>query len=189
MSRTNTDETKKIPLGSGNVYLVEYTPGMTIPTDETIETDKNMIGHTQSGANLEYKATYYSAESDDGLAKKKKLVSESVKFNWGLCTWTGDTLKKIASTVRTEAANGKRTTKIGGIKNYDGKKYLLRFVCKDPVDGDMRVTLIGSNEDGFSFAFANNSNAKITPAFVAEPLLDDEGTLVMIGEETSAESG
>ena len=72
--------------------------------------------------------------------------------------------------------------KIGGIGNADGKKYVLHFVHKDPVDGDVRVTIVGNNQAGFTIAFAKDSETVIDAEFKAQPM-DKEGTLILYEED------
>jgi len=42
-----------ITLGSGRIYIVEYTSD-TIPADDVIETTANQFGYTKGGATLSY---------------------------------------------------------------------------------------------------------------------------------------
>ena len=62
------------------------------------------------------------------------------------------------------------------------KKYLFRFVNRDKVDGDTKVTILGSNEAGIAIAWAKDKEAAINPEIKAVPL-DDNGTLAIINEE------
>ena len=48
MSHTQTKELNKIPLGSMDFYVTEWTG--TVPEDSAIEAEKNMIGRTKNGA-------------------------------------------------------------------------------------------------------------------------------------------
>ncbi|MGI5857572.1 MAG: hypothetical protein ACOX64_14125, partial [Candidatus Merdivicinus sp.] len=59
---TNSTDGEKIVLGSGLVYITEYSG--TIPEDSVIETDENLMGLIQGGATLEYKPEFYTAEDD-----------------------------------------------------------------------------------------------------------------------------
>lgn len=181
MAHTQTKELKKIPLGSGDVYVTEWD-GSSIPDDEVIETEGNMIGRTKNGATVTYTPEFYTAKSDDGKARKTRIVSEEATFSYGNITWNANTLKAISSTARVSESDSKRTAKIGGVANYDGAKYLLRFVHTDPVDGDIRITVVGVNTGGWSAAFATNSETILTPTFECEPS-DDEGTLIIYEEE------
>lgn len=72
--------------------------------------------------------------------------------------------------------------KIGGIKNQTDEKYLIRFLHEDEEDGDIRVTIVGKNEAGFSFSFAKDAESTIEPQFKAHPM-DKEGTLLIFDEE------
>lgn len=181
MGHTQTKELKKIPLGSGDIFVVEWD-GKTIPEDGTIEVESNMIGRTKNGATITYSPEYYTAKSDDGKAKKSQIYGEEATFTYGNITWNGNTLAVLSSTARVSEKDGKRTVKIGGVSNFNGKKYLLRFLHTDPVDGDIRITVVGVNTDGWSAAFANNNETILNPKFECEPI-DDDGTLIIYEEE------
>ena len=49
---------KRFILGSGHMYLMEYTG--TIPEDSVLEVEENKIGVISGGATLEYKPTFYT---------------------------------------------------------------------------------------------------------------------------------
>lgn len=174
---------EKIVLGSGKLYLTEWD-GITIPADGTIEVEANLLGLISGGATLEYKPSFYEAEDDLGLVKKKILTKEEVTMKSGVMTWCGRTLAKLCSTARTTETGTKRTIKIGGISNQDGKLYVLRFIHEDDLDGDIRVTIVGSNEGGFSLAFAKDKETVIDAEFKAAPS-DTEGTLIIYEEEVA----
>ena len=63
-----------------------------------------------------------------------------------------------------------------------GKRYVIHFVHKDNVDGDIRVTIVGNNQAGFTIAFAKDSETVIDAEFKAQPM-DKEGTLITYQEE------
>lgn len=171
---------EKIVLGSGKLYIDEFTG--TLPDSLTLEVADKLLGLIQGGATLEYKPSFYNAKDDLGLVSKSILTEEETTLKSGIMTWNGNTLKKLCSTARVEEANGKRTVKIGGVGNYDGKSYVLRFVHEDDQDGDLRVTIVGSNQAGFSLAFAKDKETVIDAEFKAKPL-DSEGTQIIIEEE------
>lgn len=174
---------EKIVLGSGKLYVVEYTT--TIPEDATIETADNLIGYIQGGATLSYTPTFYEAKDDLGYVSKKFLTEEEAVLKSGIMTWNGKTLKKLCSTARVTDAASVRTVKIGGISNYDGKKYVIHFLHEDEADGDIRVTIVGSNDAGFEMAFAKDKETVINAEFKAQPQ-DSEGTLITYKEEIKA---
>lgn len=173
---------KKITLGSGKLYCVEHTEGNEIPADATIEVDDNLLGYIKGGATLTYTPEFYTAEDDLGYVKKKMLTSEEVILKSGIMTWNGATLSKLCGTATVEEAENARTVKIGGIGNYDGKSYVLHFLHEDAVEGDCRITIVGSNEAGFEMAFAKDAETVIDAEFKALPL-DDQGTLIIYTEE------
>ena len=172
---------ESITLGSGKVYITEFTD--SIPVDETIEVDGNLLGLIQGGASITYTPSFYECKDDLGLVSKKFITQEEAVFKSGIMTWNGKTLQKICSTARvTEGSpENTRTVKIGGAGNYDGKKYVIHFVHKDAVDGDIRVTIVGSNEAGFELAFAKDKETVINAEFKAQPQ-DSEGTLILYKE-------
>lgn len=170
----------KIVLGSGKLYVTEFSSA--IPEDSTIETDTNLIGYIQGGATITYTPTFYEAKDDLGYVSKKFLTEEEAVLKSGVMTWNGNTLAKLCSTARVTDATGSRTVKIGGISNYDGKRYVIHFVHEDDIDGDIRVTIVGSNEAGFEIAFAKDKETVINAEFKAQPQ-DTDGTLILYKEE------
>lgn len=181
MAHKNNDETKKIPLGSGKIYVMEYTG--TIPTDSTFETEDNLFGHIQGGASIEYKPSYYTAKDDLNLVSKKVLTDEEATLKLGIITWNNNTLNKLISsgTVTEDTKTGRRTLKIGGLQNQDVKQYVFRFVNSDAVDGDTRITIVGGNENGVLLSYTKDKEAIINPEIKAVPMVD--GTLIIIDEE------
>lgn len=173
-------EGKKIILGSGKIYISEYTD--EIPVDATLEVAANELGDVSGGATLEYKPTYYTAEDDLQVVSKTVITAEEVTLKSGVMTWNGKTLKSLSSTARVTEAAGKRTVKIGGLKNHDGKKYVVRFVNTDPEYGKTRVTIVGSNQNGFTLAFVKDKEVVVDAEFRAQSM-DAEGTKVIFEEE------
>lgn len=172
---------EKIVLGSGKLYITEFT-GEVIPDGKTVETEKNLLGLIQGGATLEYKPKFYDVKDDLGLAQKTILTDEEVTLKSGVMTWNGNTLTKLCSTARVTEKEGKRTVKIGGIEKQNGKQYIISFVHNDPTDGDIRVTIVGHNEKGFSLAFKKDKETVIDAEFKAAPM-DKEGTKIIYEEE------
>jgi len=176
---------EKIVLGSGKLYIDEFTG--TLPEDAEIEVEEKLLGLIQSGASLSYKPSFHEAKDDLGLVSKKIITDEEAILKSGVMTWNGNTLEKLCSTARiTEDKTKKiRIVKIGGAAKYNGKKYVLHFVHKDSVDGDIRITIVGSNEAGFELAFAKDKETVINAEFKAQPQ-DNEGTLILYKEEDSS---
>lgn len=177
-------ETKRIPLGSGKLYIAEFTG--TMPELETVVVEGNLLGLIQGGASVEYTPTFYTAEDDLGLVKRKIITKEEAKLKSGVMTWNGNTLEKLCSTARvdekTVGSTNVRQVKIGGIKNYDGKKYIIVFANEDPEFGFTRLAVVGSNEGTLSFAYAKDKETVINVEFKADPH-DGDGTLILYEEE------
>lgn len=176
---------KTITLGSGKLYIVEYTG--KIPENTEIEKEDNLIGYIQGGAELEYKPEFYTAEDDLGQAKKTIITKEEAKLKSGVMTWNAQTLEKLSSTGRVTEEKGIRKIKIGGIANNDNKNYIIHFVHEDSVDGDVRITIVGKNTAGFTLAFAKDKETVVDAEFEAIPS-DDEGTLIIYQEEIGEEA-
>lgn len=173
-------DSERIVLGSGKVYCMEFEG--KIPEDEIIETEDNRLGHIQGGATLEYKPTPYTAKDDLGLVSKTVITEEEATFKSGILTFNTNTLNKLCATGRVTEKGNRRILKIGGTGNQSRKNHLLRFLHEDDEDGNIRVTIVGKNEAGFSMAFAKDKETVIDAEFKAQPL-DGEGTLIIIDEE------
>ena len=171
---------EKIVLGSGKLYIAEFTG--QIPEDATLEVEANILGYIQGGATVSYSPEFYEAKDDLGLVVKKMITNEEVLLKSGIMTWNGKTLAKLCTTARVTETVSSRTVKIGGFENYDGKKYLIRFVYSDPVEGNVRLTIVGSNEAGFEMAFAKDKETVINAEFKAMPM-DSAGTLIEYRED------
>ena len=72
--------------------------------------------------------------------------------------------------------------KIGGISNNDNKNYIIHFVHKDDVDGNVRLTIVGKNTAGYTLAFAKDKETVIDAEFEAMPS-DEQGTLIIYQED------
>ena len=176
----NKDRLKTIPLGSGNVYMIPYVEGSSMPTDAQFETNANMVGRTKNGATFNYTQTFYTAVSDDGVAKKRRLNEETASFTWGIMTWVPETIAKLLRTATASTASeGDYTISVlegGGIGNQQAKKFWLHFVGGDDIDGKITLTGLGENIDALAVAFANNNETVLTPNFEFDPY-DAEGHL------------
>lgn len=178
----------RITLGSGKLYFNEFDG--EIPANEVIETEKNILGSISGGATLEYKPTFYEAKDDLGTVVKTIITEEEVILKSGIMTFDGNTLKVLCDTGRVSEDSMKkiRTVKIGGTKNANGKSYVIHFVHEDPVDGDIRVTIVGKNQSGFTLAFAKDKETVIDAEFKAIPH-DKDGTLIVYQEEDQSITG
>ena len=182
MDTKNEKGTERVVLGSGKLFTTVFDG--TIPEDSVIETEENRLGDIQGGASAEYKPTYYTVEDDLGLVKEDYIVAEEVTFKSGILTWNGNTLSKICATAKVteDKTKGKRTVKIGGLSKDNGEKRLFRFVHEDKKKGDVRITMIGKNQAGFSMAFAKDKETVINAEIKGTPL-DNEGTLIIYEED------
>ena len=179
---------ESIVLGSGDLYIADFEgKEKELPTHEEIETEKNRLGHIKGGASLDYTPSFYEAKDDMGRVSKTIITEEEALLKSGIMTWCGTTLEKLCQTARVVEKNGKRIVKIGGVGNATGKKYILRFVHEDKEDGDIRITVVGNNQAGFSIAFAKDGETVIDAEFKAQPM-DKEGTLILYEEDIEPET-
>ena len=174
---------KTITLGSGKIYLAPFVDEM--PTVETLCVEENLLGHIKGGAGLTYTEEPTEEKDDLGLVSKIVTTSEEVILRCGLITWNGVTLQKLIDRCTVTTASGKRTTKIGGAGNAQGKYYAICFLHEDPVDGNVWVLIKGRNTAGATLTWAVDAGTQIEPEFKALPH-DDAGTLVEFIEEIPA---
>ncbi|MEF2699886.1 MAG: hypothetical protein U0N08_01800 [Oscillospiraceae bacterium] len=172
---------ERIVIGSGDLYIKEFD-GDTIPDTSDIAVAANRLGWILGGATLEYTPTKYTVKDDMGHIAKTILTNEEVKLKSGVLSWDGGTLAKLCSTARVTEAVGKRTVKIGGIKNDNRNRYVLCFVHEDAVDGDISIRIVGQNQSGFSLAFVADKETTVDAEFIAHPM-DEDGTLVIYEED------
>lgn len=172
----------RIPLGSGDVYMVEYTG--TIPEDATIEVDANKLGEIKNGASIEYAKEVFKTKSDNGKAQRTKTTSEDAILKCGVMTVNKNTWKRMVDSARVtdDTTKGVRTILLGGIENETEATYVVRFVQRDEKYGDLRFTIIGKNTGGFAYNAQNGAETVLHGEFSAEPLIDATGTLVKITE-------
>lgn len=177
---------ERIVIGSGDLYIDEFD-GTTVPEASTIAVDNNRLGWILGGATLEYIPTSYTVKDDMGKISKTVITSEDVKLKSGVLSWCGDTLAKLCATARVTttagsgSTKGKRTVKIGGVKNDNRKRYVLCFVHHDAEDGDISIRIVGQNQSGFSLAFTKDKETVVDAEFIAHPM-DSDGTLVIYEE-------
>ena len=180
---------ESIVLGSGDLYCMEFTGvGEALPENAVIETEENRLGHIKGGAEIEYAPSFYEAKDDMGKVSKAIITEEEATLKSGIMTWCGTTLQKLCQTARVKEETDKKKTHCEDWRNWKcrRKKYILHFVHKDPADGDVRVTIVGNNQAGFTIAFAKDSETVIDAEFKAQPM-DKEGTLILYEEDMDTE--
>ena len=172
---------ENITLGSGRAYIMEYDG--TMPTETDICKPENLLCHIQGGAELTYTAEPHEEKDDLGLVSKTVVNAEEALLKLGMLTWNGTTLKYLADRCTVTEGEGKRTIKIGGAGNAQGKEWVVCFFHEDKKDGNLWVMIRGTNSAGLTLTFAVDAGTKIEPEFKAMPQ-DDAGTLITIIEET-----
>ena len=169
-----------ITLGSGKIYLEAFAD--TMPTVDTLCVEENLLGYIKGGAALEYTEETYEEKDDLGYVSKIITTSEEAILRCGLLTWNGTTLQKLIDRCQSTEAAGKRTTRIGGAGNAQGKYYAICFLHEDPADGNVWILIKGRNTAGATLTFAADEGTVVEPEFKAMPH-DDNGTLVEFIEE------
>jgi hypothetical protein len=172
---------ENITLGSGKIYLAAFEENM--PTVETLCVEGNLLGYIKGGAELSYTEETTEEKDDLGLTSKIVTTSEEAILKCGLLTWNGETLQKLVDRCGVTTASGKRTTKIGGAGNAQGKYYAICFVHEDAQGGNLWVLIKGRNTAGFTLTFAADAGTVVEPEFRAMPH-DEDGTLIELIEET-----
>lgn len=167
-------ELKEYVLGSGHLHIQEFT---TLPAswDEFFASEDNLLGRIKGGAAVEYSTDKYEDQDDLGYIVIEDIKKEKVQLKSGVMTWDGDTLAKLCSTARTTVgADGVSTVKIGGLANQTNTRWVVGFEHKDK---NLRVVIVGRNNDGFAFDFKQDSATVIDCVFRAEAQ-DSMGTLI-----------
>ncbi len=155
-----------ITLGSGRIYIVEYTSD-TIPADDVIETTANQFGYTKGGATLSYQTEYADIEDDNGDVKESFLKTDKATFKCGAFMGKATDIVKICPTATSTTTNGVTTVKIGGVSNDNNKKYVVRFKHKTE---NLRVTIVGKNTDGFELSFSADDAVTLEPTFTCSAM-------------------
>lgn len=171
---------KTITIGSALPYLIPYAD--TVPTVEEICVEDNLLGYIKSGAALEYTEETYEESDDLGYVKKIITTTEEALVKMGLITWNGNTLANLIDRCKVTEVGGRRTTKIGGAGNAQGKYYVLCLHHVDKKDGDLWVLIVGRNTAGATLTLASDEGTLVEPEFKAIPH-DEDGTLVELVEE------
>ena len=172
-----------ITLGSGKIYMQEFDDAM--PTVDALCVEENLLGCIKGGASLEYTEETAEEKDDLGYASKVITTTEEALLKCGILTWNGDTLTKLVDRCKVTTAAGKRTIKIGGAGNAQGKYYAICFAHEDKTDGNLWVLIKGRNTVGLTLTFATDTGTLIEPEFKAMPH-DEDGTLIQLIEETDA---
>lgn len=173
---------KRITLGSGKLYLTTFEG--ILPEVDALCVEDNLLGYIKGGASVEYTPTFYEAKDDLGYAVKVIITEEEAILKSGILTFNGNTLEKLCDTARvTEDKEKKlRIVKFGGIGNAKRAKYAICFHHEDPIDGDIWVVIVGTNQSGFSLAFAKDAETVIDAEFKCLAQ-DNDGTLIKYIEE------
>ena len=173
-------------LGSGDLFIKEYTAGTTVTAEEVI-TNGERLGEIKGGASLEYTVETKEDSSDLGRTKIFIISKEDVVLKSGVMTWNGKTLEKLCQTaVVTENKEAKkRTIKIGGLSHAANKSYAVAFQYKGDGKKGLTVLIVGKNSAGFTVTFGTDNATVIDAEFKAQAL-DNDGTLVVIEETVPA---
>lgn len=173
-------------LGSGDLFIKEYTAGTTVTAEDVITTGER-LGEIKGGASLEYTTETKEDSSDLGRTKIVIISKEDVVLKSGVMTWNGKTLEKLCQTARATVSEDKkkRTIKIGGLAHAANKSYAVAFQYKGDGKKGLTVLIVGKNTAGFTVSFSSDNATVIDAEFKAQAL-DNDGTLVVIEETIPA---
>lgn len=175
---------EQIVLGSGKLYVMAYTD--EVPASTVIEQEANRLGYIKGGASLEYKPTELQIADDSGTFVRRYLTAEEVTFKSGVLTWNLDVLNKLCVASSYTDSSGTRTLKLGGSGAREMKKFVVHFVHEKDATNTIKITLVGTPSNGFSLAFASDSETVIDAEFKAISQ-DKDGTQVVITESYTQE--
>lgn len=180
MANNTPVKAKRIALGSAKLYVTELTESNKATSDITIENalklvddvakEENILGRIKNGATANYSATSYTEQDDFGETSKTHITDDSFSISAGFITFDHDMVNKIIATGEySKDENGNEMTKIGGISNDNGKKYLCVLVHEDKKDGDIIYIIHGKNVAAIAWAFAKGAGTMTSPTIQAEP--------------------
>lgn len=179
------DKIIHIPVGSGYLYHDVFTGA--IPADADIEAEAHRLGYIEKGGEIGYKPTYKVFKDDYGIQQRTVLTTEEATFKASLIAWAMSDFSAFASTARVTESQGRRTIKIGGLGNDDGKVHLFRFVHPDATYGDVRITIVGTQTGGFTLSFKPDDASNMALEITAQAS-DAQGTLIVLDEEVIGDS-
>lgn len=177
---------KPITIGSGTCYIQEWD-GTTLPTVDAICVAANRFAYTKNGATINYTVESQDVKDDLGLTRKTVYSGDEATIALGVLGWIGETLKKAVATASVTTNEGRRITKIGGVGNDDGKRYVVCFHHEDEVDGDCWWMGVGKNTEGLELQYQMEDGTVFNPSFKLEPY-DADGHLLWFEEEIGGAS-
>lgn len=169
-----------ITIGSATLYIMPFADAM--PTQNALFVEENRAGWIKGGAAVEYTEETTEEKDDLGMVSKVITTEEEALLKCGLLTWNGTTLQTLIDRCTVTEASGKRTVKIGGAGNAQGKYYAIGLHHEDKTDGDIWVTIKGRNTAGVTLTLAKDEGTVLEPEFKAMPH-DEAGTLIEYVEE------
>lgn len=170
---------QQVVLGSGDLYIVEYTDGV-LPDAAAIEVAGNKIGSIKGGATLTVEPEVYEVIDDKGICLKRFITSQEIVLKSGILTWDLETLKKL--TLGGELTQGAETNtlKIGTAGEI--AKYVVHFVHTGDGGKKVRLTIVGTASNGFELNFKPDEETVIDAEFKAMAM-DAAGNQVIIEQE------
>jgi len=203
MPTVTAKKADRIPLGSAKLYVVEKTDTDKLTSNmeisdalsfaKTHAVEKNILGRIKNGATANYSSTYYTEKDDFNEVSKTIITDETFSISAGSITFDHDMVNKIVATGQySNDTLGNEMTKIGGIKNDNGKSYVIILVHEDRVDGNIYIMIHGKNTAAIAWAFTKSAGTMTNPTFTAEPF-DTEGVTAILlttpPESASANAG
>ena len=149
---------KRIVLGSGKLYVAEFTDATQIDTPQKIQglcADANLIGYIKGGASLAYTPTFYTATDDLGYVTKTIITDEEDESDdpeqYVLLAVTGD----------DNVTRAKKAVVKSGMEG----NYYTEITSDEVKEGDKIVITPGEYKDGdvlpiFDFNAALNKDKK-----------------------------
>lgn len=188
MSSQKRTVEKPITIGSATVYMMEYNEAEGLPAVSEICVAANRFAYTKNGATIRYTQTSQDLSDDLGLIRKTIYSGDEATVQLGVLGWIGSTLAKAISTASVTEENNRRVTKIGGVGNDNGKRYVICLHHEDAQDGDCWWMMVGKNTEGLELQYQMEDGSVFQPTFKAEPY-DAQGHLLWFEEEIVTNAG
>lgn len=153
---SNKDE---IVMGAGEVYMMIFEGG-EIPTNETIETSENNVGHCQGGFSIDYKPEVYDVKNQYNKIVRRFTIGEEITTKTGILTWDLKRLEMLSTAKYVVDAVKKVRKLVFGGKNPLAT-VLVRFVHTKENGKKIRWTTIAQGGNGFALEFSGEKELTI----------------------------
>lgn len=165
-----------INVGVGDIYVVEYD-NATIPEDDVIEVEGNLIPHTSGGITFNYTGNKTDITDDKGIVVDQVKQDEKLTIKIGILEDMVDMYEWLTETAEIDDSAPEFTKITMGGDVQSDKKFVLRYVHTRKNGKKVRYTALVLPADGFSEPYTKGA-AKIVDCEVTATALDNKGRLL-----------